>query len=355
MKELKFLRNALGMIQLGALSMIGLLIVKTPATGQTPGSGVGPMRTQTFQLQAGWNAVYLEIEPLKGDPSALFAGTPIEIAAAYLRPVTAMEFIENPTAVLPDRKGWSVWYAPQREDALLSNLFAIQAHQAFLLFSKEAFTWTLQGTPLFGSARWHPNAFSLVGFPIDAAEQPTLASYFAGAAAHAPLKIYQLNGGNWTLVGKPAETVMKPGAAYWVFSKGASKFAGPLAVDFGNSAAGGVVFNQEVSKRRIEVRNVATFPQNLTLTLQPGTTGLLPLSYRLRVLDGPNQPIEAVSVAFPTSLGMGPIEPGKAFVLELEVAQQSVNAPLMSTTLTISSSAGQRIEVPLISIREDLK
>ena len=338
-----------------AIGVAGLITASSPGYGQAASEqGVGPFRTQTIQLEAGWNAVYLEIEPTKVDPSALFAGTPIEIAAAYFRPVTAMEFIDSPTDVLPDRKGWSVWYAPDRPDALLGNLHAIQAHHAYLLYSKNAYTWSLRGRPFFDAIKWHPNAFSLVGFPIDAAEQPTIAEFFAGAAAHTPLKIYRLANGQWTLVSNPAQAMMKPGAAYWVYSKGASDFRGPLEVDFKSSAAGGLVFKESTGTRRIQIRNVSPNPQDLTLTLQGGTTGTLPLSYVVRVLGGSNQPIDSVSIPFPSPLKLGPLETGQAFLLELEVAQEAVSTPVMSSTLSISTTAGLRIEVPLVSIRTDL-
>ncbi|HSP44181.1 MAG TPA: hypothetical protein VLO11_15000 [Luteolibacter sp.] len=320
----------------------------------TGAGGIGPFRTQAIQLEAGWNAVYLEIEPRKTDPSLLFAGTPIEIAAAYNRPVTAMEFIDSPDEALPDRKGWNVWYAPHREDALLGNLSAIQAHQAYLLYAKEAHTWSLEGTPFHGSARWHPHAFSLVGFPIDAAEQPTVASFFAGAGAHSPLKAYRMSGGQWSLITQPEQTLMKPGAAYWIHSDGASDFRGPLTVNFPGSASGGLVFNAATSTRTLELRNTSPNPQYLTLTTQGGNTGLLPLSYVVRVLDAPGQPVDAVSVPLTQGLRLGPLEPGSAFFLNLEVAQEAVTAPVMSTTLTISSTAGPRIEVPLVSLRSDL-
>lgn len=337
------------------IGLAGIVAAASPGHGQTPtAEGGGPFRTQTIQLEAGWNAVYLEIEPVKGDPSALFAGTPIEIAAAYMRPVTAMEFIDSPSQVLPDRKGWNVWYAPDRDDTLLSNLSAIQAHHSYLLYTEQAYSWSLEGTPYHGSARWHPNAFSLVGFPIDAAEQPTVAAFFTGAAAHTPLKIYRMSGGQWSLITNPAQVLMKPGAAYWAYSNGASGYRGPLTVDFAGSAAGGLIFSEGTTIRRLEIRNVSPFPQDLTCTLQGGKTGLLPLSYVMRVLDGPNQPIESVSVPFTQGLKLGPLEPGAAFFLDLEVPQETVTAPVMTSTLSISSTAGPRIEVPLVSLRADL-
>lgn len=345
-------KGLLGVCALLAMGFVASLSVARSQEIQK--EGVGPFRTQSIQLEAGWNAIYVEIEPTKGEPSALFAGTPIEIAAAYFRPVTAMEFIDNPTQVLPDRKSWNVWYAPGREDSVLSELHAIQAHHAYLLYTKEAYTWSVKGTPFYGSAKWHPNAFNLVGFPIDAAERPTLADFFAGDAAHTPLKVYQMSNGRWALVTNPAQVMMKSGAAYWIQSQGASSFSGPLTVDFNDSATGGLVFNQSTSTRQIQIRNVSSHPQDLTLTLQAGKTGLLPLSYVVRVLGGVDQPIKSVSVPFPSSLSLGPLEAGEAFLLDLEVAQEGITAPVMGTVLTISTTAGLRIEVPLVSLRGDL-
>jgi hypothetical protein len=340
-------------VSLSILGVIGMLWAAPSGIGQTE-DGQGPFRVQMIQLETGWNAVYLEIEPRKSDPTALFAGTPIEIAAAYNRPVTAMEFIENPDQVLPDRKGWNVWYAPEREDSVLGNLSAIQAHHSYLLYSAQPYTWSLEGTPFHGSARWHPNAFSLVGFSIDAAQQPTVASFFAGAAAHSPLKAYRMSGGRWSLITQPDQTLMKPGAAYWIHSDGASTFRGPLAVDFSNSAKGGVVFNATTRTRRIEIRSTSPFPQSLTFTLQGGANGLLPLSYVVRMLDAPDQSVDTASVPLTQGMQLGPLEAGATFLLDLEVGQQAVTAPVMSSALTISSSAGARIEVPLLSLREDL-
>lgn len=339
----------------GVVICLGLFLVDPMAHGQVLSEeGVGPFRTQTIELEAGWNAVYLEIEPLDSDPGALFHGTPIEIAAAYFRPVTPMEFIDSPNEILPDRKSWSVWYAPERDDAILSNLYTIQSHRGYLLYSEEAFTWTLSGSPFYGSALWHPNAYSLVGFPIDANAPPTLANFFSGSTAHTPLKIYRLDGGHWVLVTNPEEVLMESGVAYWTYSEGASQFRGPLQVDFVNRSAGGLIFFESSGVRQLEITNVASYPQHLTLTFQPGTTGLLPMAYVLRVLNGPNQPIEQISVPFPQTLRLGPIEPGQAFSLDLEVVQDEVTVPVQSATLSIVSDAGQHAEVPLVSIRRDL-
>lgn len=336
--------------------LVSLLLFNAGMRLHGQAEGVGPFRTQTIELEAGWNAVYLEVEPLETEPSALFAGTPIEIVAAYFRPTTAMEFIDSPSEVLPDRKSWNVWYAPERDDALLSHLFAIQAHHAYLVYTEAAYTWSLEGSPYHDTIQWHPNAHSLVGFPINAAERPTFANFFTGskAQAHASLQVYSLEDGRWVLVTNPESVFMEPGVAYWTYSAGASEFSGPLIVDFANSSAGGIVYSETSGAQQLTITNVSIYPQTLSLALQPGTTGLLPVAYIIRSLDGENGSIESISVPFPETLTLGPLEAGQAFSLDLEVLQEAVTVPVMSATLSIATDAGLRLEVPLVSIRGDL-
>ncbi|MGJ8649121.1 MAG: hypothetical protein ACSHX4_02065 [Opitutaceae bacterium] len=311
-------------------------------------------RTQTIELTAGWNAVYLELEPLDSTPTDLFDGTPIEIVAGYFRPVTAMEYIDSPSDVLPDRKGWNVWYAPERDDALLSDLYQIQAHHAYLIYTEEDYTWNLVGTPFYDTVNWFPNAYSLVGFHVNAAEQPSIANFFENAEAHTPLKIYKMISGRWSLVTNPESTLIEPGVAYWAYSEGASDFSGPLKVTFADESSGGLRFTDYVDTVRIVISNTSIYPQHLTITQQPGSNGSVPLAYVARVGNGPNNTLEPVSIPLPQTLQLGPLEAGQAFALTLEVVREQLNTAVTSSSLSIASDAGVIAELPVISIRSDL-
>lgn len=316
--------------------------------------GVGPFRTQTIALEAGWNAVYLEVEPLESDPTVLFAETPVEIAAAYFRPSSSLEFIESPDDLVGDRKGWSVWYAPERDDALLSNLYSLQAHRAYLIYSEEDYTWNCSGAPYFDTARWSANAFCLVGFPIDAANAPTVENFFSGAKAHQPLKIYRMIDGRWALISEPAATLMEKGRAYWTESKGASEFSGPFKVEFKGSSSGGLIFKESSQVRRVVIRNVSTYPQEFVLALEAGAKGKVPLAYVITALNASENAIDSLSVPMPDGLAIRSIEPGEAVALDLEIVQEQVTEPLLGSNLVIRSDAGLRVDVPIISIRRDL-
>ena len=53
-------------------------------------------RTQTINLQKGWNSVYLQVSPTNREPNAVFANTPIEIAATYFALDKSVQYIQNP-------------------------------------------------------------------------------------------------------------------------------------------------------------------------------------------------------------------------------------------------------------------
>jgi hypothetical protein len=265
-----------------------------------------------------------------------------------------MEFIDSPSALIGDRKGWSVWYAPDRDDALLSNLNSLQAHRAYLIYSEEDFTWNCSGSPYFDRVQWYANAFCLVGFPIDASSAPTVANFFAGAEAHQPLKIYRMVDGRWALISDPAATLMEKGRAYWAESQGASEFAGPLRVEFEGESNGGLIYNESTRIRRLVIRNVSTYPQELTFTLEAGATGLVPLAYVITALNASENAIDRISVPMPEAMSIPSLEPGEVIALDLQIVQEQITEPVLGSNLVIRSDAGLRVDVPVISIRRDL-
>ena len=56
-----------------------------------------PEATQTFVLQPGWNAIYLEVRPEPNDTETVFGGLPLASAWAWNPEYPRPEFIEDPT------------------------------------------------------------------------------------------------------------------------------------------------------------------------------------------------------------------------------------------------------------------
>lgn len=98
----------------------------------------------------GWNAVYLEVDPADPSPESVFGGLPVDAVAAYDAPVSGAQFVKNPGVDMSLASGWAVWYAPQRPDAFLSNLYEMQGAKPYLVHATTNATLSLSGeTPAF--------------------------------------------------------------------------------------------------------------------------------------------------------------------------------------------------------------
>src|SRR5262249_16800533 len=73
-------------------------------------------RTQSFTLQPGWNAVFLEVQPEPRDPSAVFSGIPVESVWMWNRKFSPVQFIQDATTLVPTQLDW-LHYFPAGSDA----------------------------------------------------------------------------------------------------------------------------------------------------------------------------------------------------------------------------------------------
>ncbi|MEM0897386.1 MAG: hypothetical protein AAGJ79_10920, partial [Verrucomicrobiota bacterium] len=70
--------------------------------------------TQTFNLAAGWNAIWLEIDPADREPATVFDGIPVEQVWCYFPTTSPVEYINDPEAGLFNVDGWNV-YLPEND------------------------------------------------------------------------------------------------------------------------------------------------------------------------------------------------------------------------------------------------
>lgn len=189
--------------------------------------------TQTLNLHAGWNAVWLEVAPVNAQISAALAGLPIDSVWTYRDRVSSTDFIQNPGEPTWNRDRWLAYVPTNRIESINNDLFTLQANRAYLINASSAFTLKLTGRPSLLFPGWTPDAYTLRGFPLDPTKLPTFLNYFKWATAHydASLnkleKIYRLDaGGTWALV--RSSDLMQSGEAYWVYSRGASDYVAPL-------------------------------------------------------------------------------------------------------------------------------
>lgn len=317
---------------------LGLLLVHLAVPRQ---AWADTTRSQTISLQKGWNSVFLQVSPTNRDPSAVFAGTPIEIVATYFAVEKPVQYIQNPGSIGWNKSGWAVWYGPNRSDAFLSSMHAVHGNRAFLIFSKQDFTWTVSGTVAFEPIRWKGDSFNLLGLGVDGTAPPTFDQYFSGSAAHQPYRIYQLVNSQWQLVVNPIQAQIRPGVAYWIYCKGGSDYQGPLrarlvgsqGIDFGNATDSWISFANESPN-----------PMNIQVQTVSGDVGL-PLAYTVRGIG--QGAILPVSTPLPASYALPTVEAGDTSSLFLKLRRELMTNPVQSAFLKITTDSGVELWVPV--------
>jgi hypothetical protein len=325
-----------------------LLLAGLVAVSLSLGADAENVRPQTISLHKGWNSVFLEVSPTNREPSALFAQTPVAIAATYFAVEKPVQFIQDPGAIGWNKEGWGVWYADNRPDAFLSNLYAVHGNRAFLIFSTQDFVWTVTGTAELAPTRWKNDSFNLVGFGVDAVAPPTFEQFFSGSPAHHPYRIYRLVDGQWMAVTDAVRSTLRSGEAYWVYCNGASDYQGPLrakimagrGIDFGDLSDAWISFaNESSDPTRIRVETV-------------GREAPLPLAYTIRGITKGN--MLRVSSALPPSYWLPSLEAGESTSLWLKLPREKMTQPVQSTLLKITSDSGVQLWVPVTGRRDSL-
>ena len=302
--------------------------------------------TQSFTLNPGWNAVYLEVEPENVEPSVVFSNVPVSSVWTWADRLTSVSFIQDPSEANFNRAGWLGWYPPGRPEAFLSNLHSVQAHRAYLirLNSATPITWNVSGRVILRRPGWAPDSYTLRGFSLDQAQPPRFLDFFRAAKAHynetqgVMEKIYRLNAlGQWALVG-PGES-MKRGEAYWVYSRGASDYEAPVEVrlQYGTT----VDFAPGVEDFAVEIRNRTTAAKTVVVRIKTATEPAA-LAYRVfQAVNGgylwPDLPAShSISVA-----------EGESYTLRLAIRRGRLSVETYSAVLEVADDEGTSHLIPV--------
>jgi hypothetical protein len=273
-------------------------------------------RTQEIQITRGWNAVFLEVYAENPDPAAVFAGTPVDIAASHFTRSGSAQFVTDPGSDMFKKAGWGVWFAESRPDAFLKTLHAIHGQQGYLIHSRSDFTWRVSGAVTVPDVKWQPNAFNFVGFGVHAQGAPTFAQFFGGSKAHRHNKIYRLANGSWRRVNDPSAEPMRSGEAFWIYAAGNSTYTGPVAI--ATTTKSGVLLSTGADD--LTLRNATTHPVAATIEHVAPATNALPLALVVQVSGATGNQVRTAASALPEgnwSQPLPPLEPGTALSVPL--------------------------------------
>jgi hypothetical protein len=204
--------------------------------------------TQSVTLTAGWNSIWLEVEPTDSEggqlaPEVVFNHPAIESIATPKRLASTAEFFaDEPGSISTfNEEGWEQWNQTDAPGA--SNLGLIFGNRPYLIkvaTGTAPFAISVTGKVRFFRPTWTPDRYNLIGFGLQGTR--SFATFFGPSGTTHPVsKIYRLNpNGNWGLVSETDP--MLSNQAYWVFSDGPSKYMGPVAIDFDHSVMGTLSF-----------------------------------------------------------------------------------------------------------------
>ncbi|NLF23317.1 MAG: hypothetical protein GX590_09155 [Lentisphaerae bacterium] len=308
---------------------------------------------QTLELQAGWNAVYIEVDPADPAPERAFAGLPVDAVATHDAVPSAAQFVQNPGADLSLAQGWAVWYAPSRPDAFLSNLYEVQGAKAYLVHATTNATLALAGGVPTALPAWKPDAFNFVGYPLQDPGAPTFAQFFAGSPAHIPGRIYRLAGGKWRQVTNPGAESMRAGEAFWIFCKGPSDYTGPLHVS--TPSPFGVILSQR-GGGGIVFRNRAPHPVALRLAHTADPDAPVPLSVTIEARDEATGELRKMAIHLPAGnweQTLPTLEAGQAIRLPLELRAQDIPPGERHSLITVFTDLGTKTVVPVTATRDE--
>ena len=313
----------------------------------------GHVRTQELALQAGWNAVFLAVEPLDTAPDKVFAGLAVDRVATMFENPTSNEFVINPGVDLFKGRGWGVWYAAGLPEAFLKSLDAINGNRAYLIHAKSACQWRVSGQVQFALPQWQADAFNLVGFSLRANGGPTFAEFFAGSKAHRGQMIYRLVEGRWKQVLQASAESMRSGEAFWIYCKGASDYQGPLRVV--TTSRLGLQLGRGAAE--VVLRNECPHPLTPTIQQVPGDDAPLPLSILVRAYGNVSAPVTPVATLLPAGAwqqALPPLEIGGAFALPFECRAAEMTRLRQGSLLKITTDIGTETWLPATGVRDDL-
>jgi len=308
--------------------------------------GVVIASEQNITLNPGWNAVFLEIEPIEKKWGEILKDTPIASVRTWNPKADHVEFIQDPNELLPDSPNWLSFFPSSNPVSFLNNLFVAEGGRAYLiqLEGTKEFELKIDGKSVLPEIKWKPNSFNLVGFYLVSGFEPFFQQFFEPSSALANQEIYRLNRtGIWEKLFDTDTTQMKSGEAFWIYCKEYTEYTGPLSVSV--EQALDLDFGKTVMEHTIKIVNlVPNNPSSVELK------GNLPLSYWV---DPPEQNAGWNDMTNSVSVGNVGIESTK---LRLAIRRMAMDESTdTENSIEVSNGEGMRIIVPVSAEKNEEK
>ena len=248
-----------------SLYVVGLLAAALPTSAQWV--------SQSLSLKAGWNAVYLHVDPSHDTLEHLVGSdlsNPILEVWLWAPPASTLQFVQSPQEPVAGAQ-WMAWNRNAADTQMLQRLVGNCAYLVRVATNVASYTWTLKGRPLPPAYEWTTTGLNFLGFPTVPSSPPTFENFLAKAPElQQSAEIYQYPGGELGS-GNPARLYalrtakVNRGQAYWIRSGTTyNRYFAPFEVTL--TGASGVSYGERLNAFSFRLRNLTA--TNLTVTLR---------------------------------------------------------------------------------------
>jgi hypothetical protein len=313
---------------------------------------------QTVDLDPGWNAVYLEVQPEPRECQQVFQSLPVASVWCWNPKSSSAQYISTPPSPESLQVGnpqWLAYFPTDQPEHIASSLFRILGGKAYLikLNGAKQILWTIKGKALLPSIDWQANMYFLSGYHLsNSGILPTFSDFFSASPGHEGRPIYRLVkiGEGWEWQNVDVYLSMSRGEAYWTSSQWSSDFTGPMDVE--TEHRNGLIYDKILVEQALTIRNLSD--SNTTVDITPRSSlsppngeyepvaGDVPLLYWAGPPDS-NAPWKPLSTTLPID-----VDAGSKRVVRLAVERSAMPGEgLYQSILEVNNNRGMTVKVPV--------
>ncbi len=249
-------------------------------------------RTESWNLQPGWNAIYLNVDPGERSLDSLLSAYPSIVEVWQWRPNGLDPALGNADPANERADEWRVWRRGDEDNTTFSLAIANAAYLVRVSDDAGAQNLSLKGKVVMPRVQWRTDGANLVGFPIQSGTTPPLTRYLGNAGViDSNTSAYRYVGGALSAsnpIERPARLVeASRGEAFWIRSDQFTDFYGPISVRV--ALDDGLSFGTAGSLQRLVLKNNTDEP--VTVTLEPTASESAPAISGGLPLPPPPSPI----------------------------------------------------------------
>jgi hypothetical protein len=255
-----------------------------------------------FELVAGWNAIFLDVEPYPSACRDLFEGQPLlSVWSRRDGGSTIKEIGTIPELLNQQEDLWRVYYPEESPHSAINNLSHLEVGRAFLIQASQAFTLTVKGRPLFVDRDWREGSLNLAGFYADSSNAAFEDFLWPESGSGIRTAYALLPTGGWMGIDDFSSPV-EPGKAYLVqgqFRRGAGAVEAEVGAGYTleyprgtNTQTLRLTCRDGQSRTvRMDLENSASIPTGApSLGQEPPVPIAGPVAARWRLADNPLDP-----------------------------------------------------------------